>query len=285
MPSLSLLPSLTLLITLLTPILAQTWTSCNPLNSSCPTDPALGLSHTFNFTTHSAGSTWNTTAGTIVYDTPTGAEYTIGARGDAPTMQSKFYLLGGEVEVWLKAATGQGIISSIVLQSDDLDEVDWEFTGTNTTHGMTNYYGKGNTTEAATRAFWHPVGSPQEGFHNYTTRWTRERIEWFIDGAKVRTLEYAEANAGKSFPQSPMNVRLGIWAGGDEDNHEDTIKWAGGETDYGDGPYSMYVQSVRVADFSSGKEYKYGDRTGSWESIEIIPSVLPKPTHHNILPC
>ena len=264
------LPTLTLL-TVLPLTLAQTYTSCQPLNSTCPADPALGLSHVFNFTAESAGSTWRTTSGSIPFSAPNGAAYTITARGDAPTMQSNFYIFFGEVSVVLRAATGQGVISSIVLQSDDLDEVDWEFTGTNTTHGETNYYGKGNVTAAATRAFWHPVSSPQEEFHNYTTRWTKERIEWFIDGVKVRTLEYQDANGGKSFPQSPMNVRLGIWAGGDKDNDKYTIEWAGGETDYEAGPYTMYVQNVRVADFSSGKEYKYGDRTGSWESIEIVP--------------
>ena len=90
-------------------------------------------------------------------------------------------------------------------------------------------------------------------------------------GSRCAPLEYEDANGGKSFPQSPMNVRLGIWAGGDKDNDKYTIEWAGGETDYDAGPYTMYVQNVRVADFSSGKEYKYGDRTGSWESIEIVP--------------
>ena len=67
-----------------------------------------------------------------------------------------------------------------------------------------------------------------------------------------------------------MNVRLGIWAAGDKDNNNYTIAWAGGETDYTKGPYTMYVQSARVTDFSSGKEYKYGDQTGTWKSIDVI---------------
>ena len=263
----------TLLLALLPSTHAQTFTSCSPLNSTCPADPALGLpsAHTFNLTTHPAGSTWNTTAGPIDYSPSLGATYTITNRGDAPQISSKFYIFGGSVSVLLRAATGQGVISSIVLQSDDLDEIDWEFTGTNTTHGETNYYGKGNTTAAETRAFWHPVEKPQEMFHNYTTLWTKEKVEWFIDGTSVRVLEKEDANGGESYPQSPMNVRIGIWAGGDKDNSEGTIKWAGGETDYGDGPYSMYVQSVTVQDFSRGKEYVYGDRTGSWESIKVVP--------------
>ena len=268
MSPLSFLSALSLLTLFAVPAAAQTWTSCNPLNTTdCPTNTALGTNHTYDFTTSSADDTWNTTAGAITYGSA-GAEFTINVRGDAPTIQTEFYLFFGEVEVWMKAATGAGVVSSIVLESDDLDEVDWELIGGNTTHAQSNYFGKGNTT-SYDRAIWHPVDKPQENFHNYTTRWTKERIEWFIDGASIRVLEYEDANGGKNFPQTPMNVRLGIWAAGDKANNNYTVQWAGGETDYDNGPYTMYVKSARVTDFSSGSEYSYGDMTGSWESIKI----------------
>ena len=123
--------------------------------------------------------------------------------------------------------------AAVTLESDDLDEIDLEFVGSNTTHAENNYYGKGNTTDEAARAKWYPVGaSPMDAFHNYTTRWTNESLEWYIDGNVVRTLAYADANGGKSYPQTPMNVRIGIWAGGDKKNNNYTIQWAGGEIDY-----------------------------------------------------
>lgn len=61
-----------------TQVVAQTYTSCNPLNSTCPSDVALGTSHTFNWTTGTAAPTsiWNTTAGTVNFET-TGAEFTV----------------------------------------------------------------------------------------------------------------------------------------------------------------------------------------------------------------
>ncbi|KAL8934433.1 MAG: hypothetical protein Q9211_005229 [Gyalolechia sp. 1 TL-2023] len=269
MPSLALL-ALPFIAALTAPAAAQTWTSCNPLNTTdCPTNTALSTNHTYDFIASSAGSTWNTTAGSIKYGS-SGAQFTINTRGDAPTIQSKFYLFFGELEVWMKAATGNGVVSSIVLQSDDLDEVDWELLGGNATHVQSNYFGKGNIT-SYDRAVWHPINDPQENFHNYTTRWTKDQIEWFIDGASIRVLKYGDANGGKNFPQTPMNVRLGIWAGGDADNNNYTVEWAGGETDYSHGPYTMYIKSARVTDFSSGSEYSYGDMTGSWESIKIKP--------------
>ncbi|KAL8687759.1 MAG: hypothetical protein Q9218_006164 [Villophora microphyllina] len=249
--------------------LSQTFTSCNPLNTTtCPSNPALSTNHTFDLLTSTfPSSAWNTTAGTLTYPVD-GAAFTIATRGDAPTLQSHFYLFGGVCEVWLRAAPGRGVVSSIVLQSDDLDEVDWELIGGNDTHVQSNYFGKGNTT-SYDRALWHPISDPQADFHNYTTRWTHEELEWFIDGALVRTLKYGDANGGKNFPQTPMNVRIGVWAAGDKDNNNYTVQWAGGETDYDKGPYTMSVRSVRVTDFSSGKEYSYGDTSGSWESIKI----------------
>ena len=94
---------------LLTLASAQTFTSCNPLNSTnCPIDNALGTNHTWDFTTGQADTTsWNVTDGTISYGT-NGAEFTISKKGDAPTIQTNFYVFGGEIETWLKAAPGQG---------------------------------------------------------------------------------------------------------------------------------------------------------------------------------
>jgi len=67
-----------------------------------------------------------------------------------------------------------------------------------------------------------------------------------------------------------MGVRLGIWAGGDPTaNSNGTVEWAGGVTNYKQGPFTMTVASLYIEDFSTGKSYTYGDKTGSWESIQI----------------
>jgi hypothetical protein len=87
-------------------------------------------------------------------------------------------------------------------------------------------------------------------------------------------LNAGDANGGHNFPQTPCNVRLGIWAGGDPKNPQGTIDWAGGETDYGDSPFTMTVKSVRVSDASTGTQYVYGDKTGSYQSIKVLKYVL-----------
>lgn len=96
-------------------------------------------------------------------------------------------------------------------------------------------------------------------------------MEFYINEDKIRTITYEESDGnGEFFPQTPMNVRLGIWAGGDPENEEGVIEWAGGLTDFEKGPYTMTIESVYIKDFSSAKEYKFGDRSGKWESIELI---------------
>lgn len=125
---------------------AQTWTSCNPMLKDCPADPALSTNGTFNFTTGVADSKiWNITAGPVSF-TAKGAEFSISDDNMAPTIQSNFYIFFGKVETIMQAASGVGIVSSVVLQSDNLDEIDWEWVGGDTKRVQSNYYGKGNDT-------------------------------------------------------------------------------------------------------------------------------------------
>ena len=50
-------------------------------------------------------------------------------RYDSQQLFSNFYFLFGRAEFVVQAAPGPGIISDMMLLSDDLDEVDWEFRG------------------------------------------------------------------------------------------------------------------------------------------------------------
>jgi beta-glucanase (GH16 family) len=154
----------------------------------------------------------------------------------------------------------------VVLQSDDLDEIDWEWVGSEGTV-QTNFYSKGVDAYDNGKTY-NVTGNATQGFHNYTTYWSKEKLEWWVDGELQRTLTYASNET--TYPQTPMNVRIGIWPAGDPKNALGTIEWAGGEVNYDDGPYNMYVSQVRVQDFSTGKEYKYSDHSGTWQSIEVV---------------
>ncbi|KAJ9348712.1 concanavalin A-like lectin/glucanase domain-containing protein [Paecilomyces variotii] len=253
---------------------AQTYSSCNPIETTgCPADAGLNTtSFSTDFTTISGTSFpgWNTTAGTVTAS-ENGAEFTIKKRGDAPTIQTDFYILFGQIDVKFKAAPGTGIVSSVVLESDDLDEIDWEALGGDTTQIETDYFGKGDT-GTYDRATYATVTTPQSVYHTYTVHWTASSIEWLIDGTNVRTLLYADAKNGTRFPQTPCRVKIGIWAGGDPSNGEGTIEWAGGETDYTKAPFTMYVESVNITNYTPASEYTYDGTSGSWESIKASNS-------------
>lgn len=113
------------------------------------------------------------------------------------------------------------------------------------------------------------VATTQNEFHTYALNWTSEALTWLIDDKPMRTLKYADANGGKNFPQTPCNVRLGNWPGGDSKD-EGTVQWAGGKVDYSKGPFDMTVASIKVINYSPGTEYHFKDKTGSFESIEVI---------------
>lgn len=171
----------------------------------------------------------------------------------------------GHVDFVLKAAPGLGIVSSAVLQSDDLDEIDWEWLGGDSSQVQSNYFSKGQITSYNRGAF-HANPNNQAEFHTYSIDWTAEQIAWQIDGTTVRTLTPETAQG--QYPQTPMMVKIGSWSGGDSANAPGTIAWAGGPTDYGSGPYTMKVRSISVTDYSTGTQYAYSDTTGTWGSIQ-----------------
>jgi hypothetical protein len=248
---------------------AQVTTDCQPLNTTnCPADPAFGTDHMFVFNSTPSADFWVPTAGSVSYSNENGAQFTINKQGDSPTIRSSFYIFFGRTEMMIKAASGTGVISSVMFLSDDLDEIDLEFMGGNQSYVETNYFGKGR--QDFNNAIYYPVnGGISNDFHNYTTVWTNESLIYYIDGTKVRTLLPKDANSTFNYPQTPVRISLGIWAGGDPSLPEGTREWAGGTTDYTKGPFNMYVKSARVTDYSTGKEYSYGDHSGTWESIKI----------------
>lgn len=119
----------------------------------------------------------------------------------------------GHVEFVVKAAPGVGIVSSAILQSDDLDEIDFEWLGYDDANVQTNYFGKGETT-TYNRGQTNPAAGNHDNFITYAIDWTADQITWQVNGATVRTLT-PDSTGGYPYPQTPMMIKVGVWSGGD----------------------------------------------------------------------
>ncbi|KAF2680545.1 glycoside hydrolase family 16 protein [Lentithecium fluviatile CBS 122367] len=253
---------------------AQLTTKCNPMvneTGSCPDNPAISASFETDFKKgKDAVKGWDIENWSVPNYAPTyaaeGVELTVSKKEDVPVLRTQGYFLFGKIEVRMKAAPGAGIVSSVVLASADLDEVDWEWLGGFPDKVQTNYFGKGNAT-TFDRVTEVPVKNQE--FHTYALDWTKEKLDWIIDDKVVRTLKYADAVGGKNYPQTPCTLGFGPWAAGDSEN-EGTSQWAGGKVDWSKGPYTQTIEWVKITNYSPGSAYKWKDQSGSWESIEVV---------------
>ena len=259
------------------------------VTASCPPDTALGKSANIDFKNGASDSF--TAQGNPTYGS-NGASLTVAKSGDSPLLVSKWYIMFGHVEFVVKAAPGVGIVSSAILQSDDLDEIDFEWLGHDNSNVQTNYFGKGETT-TYNRGATSPASGNQGGFHTYTIDWTADQIVWQINGQTVRTLT-PSSTGGYPYPQTPMMIKVGSWSGGDSSNPAGTVgelrvvlslwlesllitqtEWATGTTggvytNYAAGPFTMEVQSIAVTDYSTGTQYKYTGTDGTWQGITAV---------------
>lgn len=200
-------------------------------------------------------------------------------RGDAPYIWTSGYFQYGHVDVVLQTAPGVGVITSAVLYSDTLDEIDLEFSGNdcgaNTPTFETNYFGKGVTGTYDRSTNVSPGFNTTTGFHTYTLDWTADSLTWSVDGIVVRTLLKANCDDDEhQYPQTPSQFHIGVWDGGDPSNAPGVIQWAGGQTNLDGFPYTAYVKSVNIVPASSCAYYNYTDTSGSGGSVECL-SALP----------
>lgn len=253
---------------------AQTHSECDPVNRSekCKPDPAFARSDSHDFTEGESHMFEPMAGTTLSYDDDKGMVLSCKKETDAPTVYSPEYIFFGELEVEMMAAPGKGIITSIVLQSDCLDEIDLEWVGSKPDEVQSNYFSKGDDS-TFDRGGTHVVKESMSTFHTYKVVWTQTQLDWLIDGVVVRTLKYEDAKGGQAYPQTPMQVKLGTWVAGKKDAPEGTKEWAGGEADFSAGPSNAYYKRITVTDYEGGqdgaKSYVYSDDSGSWESITV----------------
>ena len=91
--------------------------------TACPADPAIGKDSVNCDLTKGACSVFKEFDGTKLEYNENGAVFSIKEKTNAPTMGTKKFMFFGRLDVVVQPAAGAGIVTSLVLQSDDLDEV------------------------------------------------------------------------------------------------------------------------------------------------------------------
>ncbi|CEJ93577.1 hypothetical protein VHEMI09155 [[Torrubiella] hemipterigena] len=257
---------------------AQTFSDCNPAKGDkCPPKPAVGKNaFTCDFTKGKCGQ-MKPLEGTSEQYTADGAKLSLKTDKEGPTLRSNDYIFFGHVDVTMRAAPGSGIVSGMVLQSDDLDEIDFEWIGRDNGHVQSNWFHFGaGPDEKYDRGQTDAVSDVTGTFHTYSFDWTPERLQWLVDGKPVRTVTVADAK-GK-FPTSPCYLRVGVFGAGNKNANPGVREWAG-DVDMSKAPFDLYIKSVKVIDYAGGstaaikdvKSYSYGDSSGSAESIQFHP--------------
>lgn len=169
-------------------------------------------------------------------------------------VSSTKYLFFGKVSATMKSSRDKGVITAFILFSDVQDEIDYEFVGYDLTHPQSNYYAQGilnySNSENST------TSDTFENYHDYEIDWQEEKIDWYIDGDKVRTLKKEDTwNATTKkydYPQTPARVQFSLWPGGDSRNGLGTIEWAGGAIDWDSediqkyGYYYAFVKNITI---------------------------------------
>ena len=68
-----------------------------------------------------------------------------GQSSSGTLLASTHYVWYGKITASMKTSRGQGVVSAFILLSDNKDEIDFEFIGTNLTTAQSNYYFQGIT--------------------------------------------------------------------------------------------------------------------------------------------
>lgn len=123
-------------------VVVQVIIYCFFMNEMCLLNFVFGMDYNFVFNVIFKFEVWEIIVGFVKYFFEIGVEFIINKQGDLFIICFCFYIFWGCIEIWFKVVFGCGIISFIMLLSDNLDEIDWEFFGGNFIVVQSNYFGK-----------------------------------------------------------------------------------------------------------------------------------------------
>ncbi|KAK7685919.1 hypothetical protein QCA50_010728 [Cerrena zonata] len=246
---------------------------CNPLASrsldSCMPEPLCqNAEHTFpdlsrihtNATYYGGNATawdWVLDKGNVINTNTSGGELALllTETNGGTRISSTRYLHYGKVTATLKTGRWNGVVTAFITMSDIKDEIDWEFPGSATTEGQTNFFWQGVIPAQTDGTTEKGLDDTFSNYHDYTVDWQPDTLTFSIDNKVVRTIQRSDHidSAGIShFPSTPSRIQLSLWPAGINTSAPGTIDWAGGMINWDDPDYTTaghfyaLVKSVSV---------------------------------------
>ncbi|KAJ3930494.1 MAG: glycoside hydrolase family 16 protein [Lentinula lateritia] len=247
---------------------------CNPLYSnsldSCLPNPLCqDATHSFAdnsriltnasyFDGNASEYDWVVDKGSIINTNSSGGELglILTETNGGTRLSSTRFMHYGTITAKLKTGRWAGVVTAFITMSNIKDEIDWEFPGTNTTTGQTNYYWQGvipNATHGQTET---GISDTFSNYHEYTIDWQPDALAFSVDGNVVRTIKESDAvnptTGVNEYPNTPSRIQLSLWPAGINTSAPGTVEWAGGMINWQDpdyvsaGHFYTLIQSVTV---------------------------------------
>ena len=107
----------------------------------------------------------------------------------------------------------RGLVGAFSLYNDTTrDEIDWSYLSNQLGEGelLTNIYNNGFPIDVGDVEYLRFEGLDMREFNTYTTRWSKDKIEYFLNGKLVRT--GPNRVVLKDVPDDPLHVCLSLFA-------------------------------------------------------------------------
>ncbi|MBY5944018.1 family 16 glycosylhydrolase [Photobacterium rosenbergii] len=138
----------------------------------------------------------------------------------------------GCYEVEMKPIAEPGVVSSFFLFAGPFDkpkggngmhnEIDIEFLGYDTNMLQINFWTNDDRYAQSHEQLVYLDFDASQDFHRYAIKWTKNSIQWFVDGSLVFTVKNSKRDPIPSARDSQLRIMMNVWA-----TDERISNWAG----------------------------------------------------------
>ncbi|MDA0148141.1 family 16 glycosylhydrolase [Vibrio sp. LaRot3] len=138
----------------------------------------------------------------------------------------------GCYEIEMKPIRAPGVITSFFLFAGPYDkpengngkhnEIDIEFLGSNTNMVQLNFWTDDDGYENTHETLIFLDFDASQAFHKYAIYWSKESLEWFVDGQSVLKVKNNEYDPIPSAESSYLRIMANVWA-----TDAEIVNWAG----------------------------------------------------------